>query len=430
MTIDYNSPKVEFREIDIFNDKQMKNSEPKRVARSKQKTDASMSISDSKNTERVDVNLLSKLQADQAELGLRKAELSRTREELQQSQDKCLLLEGIARCQSVVTEISLDAIIATDKDLNIISWNKAAETTLGWKAEEVLSNPPASQIRAEVLGFLNDDGVTKSIIESGSWVGEIAVTRKNGQPLNTLVSAGILWDNSGKFNGLVTIYHDTEISQPGEEGAVVNDVEIRANQRIQRSLERLHERIKEIIQAVAYISEVKDSYTAGHQRRVAHLSYEIAKSMGLSEDLNDGLTMASYVHDIGKIAIPMEILCKTEKLTEVEFDMIKDHTRIGYEILKTIEFPWPIAKIVLQHHERIDGSGYPFGIAEEQILLESRILAVADVVEAMSSDRPYRPAIGLEKALIEINSNKGILYDPWVVEACNKIFSNKDFKID
>jgi putative nucleotidyltransferase with HDIG domain len=204
----------------------------------------------------------------------------------------------------------------------------------------------------------------------------------------------------------------------------------RAQQQIQQSLERLQKTIKDIIQAMAYIGEVRDPYTAGHQRRVAQLSFEIGRMVGLKNEQFEGLMMAAFVHDIGKIIVPADILSKPGTLTRPEFDMIKDHARIGYEILKNIEFPWPIAKIVLQHHERLDGSGYPSGLKHEDIILEARILAVADVVEAMSSHRPYRPALGLEKALAEISQNKGTLYDSTTVEACIRLFNEKGFNLN
>ena len=181
---------------------------------------------------------------------------------------------------------------------------------------------------------------------------------------------------------------------------------------------------------MAYIAGVRDPYTAGHQRRVAQLSFDIARFMGLHNEQGEGLTIAAFVHDIGKIHIPENILNKPGKLTRPEFNMLKEHTQIGYDILKNIEFPWPIAKIVLQHHERMNGSGYPSGIAGDQIIIEARILAVADVVEAMSSDRPYRAALSLEEAFSEINNNKGILYDPQVVDVCMKVFNQKGFSVN
>jgi HD-GYP domain-containing protein (c-di-GMP phosphodiesterase class II) len=152
--------------------------------------------------------------------------------------------------------------------------------------------------------------------------------------------------------------------------------------------------------------------------------------MGLRDEQYEGLRMAAFVHDIGKILVPSDILSKPGKLTKPEYDMLRDHTRIGYEILKTIEFPWPIATIVLQHHERINGSGYPLGLTGDQIIIEARILAVADVVEAMSSHRPYRPALGIEKALEEILQNRGTYYDPAVVDSCIQLFEKKGYNLD
>jgi HD-GYP domain-containing protein (c-di-GMP phosphodiesterase class II) len=150
--------------------------------------------------------------------------------------------------------------------------------------------------------------------------------------------------------------------------------------------------------------------------------------MKLPKDKIEGIRIASLVHDIGKISLPAEILNKPTKLSEMEYGLIKDHSQVGYDVLKSIEFSWPIAQIVLQHHERLDGSGYPQGLKGEDILLEAKIIGVADVVEAMSSHRPYRPAWGIDKALEEISKNKGILYDPKVVDACLKLFKRKEFK--
>ncbi|KFZ45071.1 hypothetical protein KD27_01575, partial [Smithella sp. D17] len=158
------------------------------------------------------------------------------------------------------------------------------------------------------------------------------------------------------------------------------------------------------------------------------LARTIASEMKLTNEQIDGIRMASMIHDIGKISIPSEILAKPTKLTELEFSLIKTHSQSGYNILKDIDFLWPVAQIILQHHERINGSGYPNGLTEEQILLESQILAVADVVEAISSHRPYRPAFGINIALNEITKNRGILYNPDIVDACLRLFGEKNFK--
>jgi len=187
---------------------------------------------------------------------------------------------------------------------------------------------------------------------------------------------------------------------------------------LQETLQKLRKTMEGIIQAMALTVERRDPYTAGHQRQVAALANAIALEMGFSEDQIDGIRLAGMIHDLGKIAVPVEILSKPGAINENEFGIIKSHPQIGYDILKEIEFPFSIAQIVLQHHERMDGSGYPLGLSGEAILQEARILGVADVVEAMASDRPYRPALGIEVALEEISRNRGALYDPEVADAC------------
>jgi len=176
------------------------------------------------------------------------------------------------------------------------------------------------------------------------------------------------------------------------------------------------------------IVEVKDPYTAGHQRRVCQLAISIAQEMKLSENKIEGVRIASLIHDIGKIGLPTEILSKPGKLTDIEFSLIKDHSKVGYDIIKSIDFSYPIAIVVLQHHERLDGSGYPNNLKGDEVIPEAKIIGVADVVEAMSSFRSYRPALGIDAALEEITQNKGILYDSEVVDACPMLFKEKEFK--
>ena len=184
------------------------------------------------------------------------------------------------------------------------------------------------------------------------------------------------------------------------------------------------------VRALSRLTERRDPYTAGHQERVAELACAVAREMGLSEDRIEGLRVAGLLHDIGKTSVPAEILTKPTVLTELEFGVIKEHVRVAYDILSEIDFPWPVAEIVLQHHERLDGSGYPQKLKDDEILLEARILAVADVVEAMSSHRPYRPAYSLAEALEELKRGKGTLYDPEVVEACLRLFSEGGFSFE
>lgn len=191
-----------------------------------------------------------------------------------------------------------------------------------------------------------------------------------------------------------------------------------AEEELKKTVEKLRKIAEATIHAMGRAVEVRDPYTAGHQKRVSDLAWAVAKSLGLTSDQIDGIKMAGHIHDIGKISLPQEILSKPGALTDIEFSLIKGHPEVGFNILKDVEFPWDIAQIVLQHHERLNGTGYPRGLSGEQILLEARILAVADVVEAMASHRPYRPALGLDKAVDEIHSKKGLLYDPRVVEAC------------
>jgi putative nucleotidyltransferase with HDIG domain len=201
-----------------------------------------------------------------------------------------------------------------------------------------------------------------------------------------------------------------------------------AEAEVQSTLNKLRSAMGGVVQAMALTVERRDPYTAGHQRRVSDLARGVAAEMALSAHQIDGIRMAGLIHDLGKICVPVEILSKPGQLSEIEHTLIKDHPQVGYEILKEIEFPWPVAQIVLQHHERIDGSGYPAGLCGEDILVEARTLAVADVVEAMASHRPYRPTLGRDMALEEISQNKGVLYDPDVVDACMKLLQEKDFQ--
>jgi HD-GYP domain-containing protein (c-di-GMP phosphodiesterase class II) len=194
-------------------------------------------------------------------------------------------------------------------------------------------------------------------------------------------------------------------------------------------IERIKKALGATVQAIAVTVETRDPYTAGHQRRVANLARSIATEMNLPADQIDGIRMAATIHDLGKISVPAEILSKPTKLTALEFSLIKTHPQSGYDILKDIDFPWPVARTVLEHHERMNGSGYPNGLTGDDILIESRILAVADVVESMASHRPYRLSLGIEAALQEIEKNKGTLYDNTVADVCLRVFREKDYQL-
>jgi putative two-component system response regulator len=193
------------------------------------------------------------------------------------------------------------------------------------------------------------------------------------------------------------------------------------------ALEQVKETLVQMIEAMGVAIEKRDPYTAGHQKRVSRLSTAIARELGLAPDYLDAIHLGGLVHDIGKIYVPAEILSRPGALSEVEFRIIRTHSEVGYEILKGINFPWPVKEMVLQHHERLDGSGYPAGLIGDAITVEARIIAVADVVEAMASHRPYRPAVGIDAALAELHNHRGVLYDRNATDAAIRLFREKGF---
>lgn len=223
-------------------------------------------------------------------------------------------------------------------------------------------------------------------------------------------------------------------------GTAINNEEKSAEEQLKEVRERyqalsdsyqgLQKAMLGTVQAISMISEIRDPYTAGHQLQVAKLSVAIAVELGLPEKTVSALQIAGPLHDIGKINIPSEILSKPGRLNRVEFDLIKTHPFTGKEILKSIDFPWPVCQIVSQHHERLDGSGYPAGLRDAEICIEAKIMAVADTVSAMSCHRPYRPPLAVNQALEEITRNRGILYDPASVDACCRLFQEKGFQLE
>ena len=196
------------------------------------------------------------------------------------------------------------------------------------------------------------------------------------------------------------------------------------------ALKNLKQALEGMVLGFSTLVEIRDPYTAGHQRRVTTLAVAIAEAMGLDENRITGLRMAAMIHDIGKIYVPAEFLNKPGKLSEAEFMIIKMHPQVGYDILKSVDFAWPVSEMVYQHHEKINGSGYPRGLLDKEILPEAKIIAVADVVEAMAAHRPYRPALGIEKALKEIEDNRGTLFDPKAVDVCVGLFRDKKFEFN
>ncbi len=244
---------------------------------------------------------------------------------------------------------------------------------------------------------------------------EYTVLKKNGGRYPVIIYCNDIYSSDNKRIGSrIVIVDITDRKQ--------------AEYKIEESYKRLQKILNDTINTLASITENRDPYTSGHQKKVAYLAINISEELGLSEEETEALGTAAMIHDIGKITIPASILSKPGKVTDVEYKLIKTHPKTGYEIIRNIEFPYPIDKIILQHHERLNGSGYPMGLKEKDIMLEAKILAVADVVEAMSSHRPYRPALGINKALEEIEKNKGTLYDKNVVNACERLFTKKKFE--
>jgi len=243
---------------------------------------------------------------------------------------------------------------------------------------------------------------------------EISIIRKTGENRRLRVfRKEILWNGQKQFQA---IYQD------------ITDRK-RAEEQLQKSLQQTKKVLEEVVWTLSLIVEKRDPYTAGHQCRVAELACAIAGELNLPEVQIEGIRVAGLIHDIGKMNVPAEILSKTGRLSEAEFNLIRTHAQVGKEILESIDFPWPVAQIVHQHHERLNGTGYPHGLSAEKIILEAKIIAVADVVEAMASHRPYRPALGVEKALEEISNQSSVLYDPQVVDACRELFDKKGYKL-
>jgi PAS domain S-box-containing protein/putative nucleotidyltransferase with HDIG domain len=289
-----------------------------------------------------------------------------------------------------------------------------ADESLFRGLEEALDPSSAQKVRDIVAGLMATERTERD--ESGELRRpvELGLRRRDGSTL---------WVDT-----TVTIMRDLD-GRPVQFLGVLRDVTERkcAEEQVQQGYQKLEKALEGTIQAIRAMVDMRDRYTAGHQLRVTELACAIAETLGLPSQQVQAIHVAGLLHDVGKMLLPTELLTKPGRLNDIEFAMVRTHAKSGYNILKSIEFPWPIAKTVLQHHERMDGSGYPDRIRGEEILMEARILAVADVVEAMSSHRPYRPALGLDKALDEVVKNRGVLYDPQVVDACLRVFKEKAF---
>ena len=362
-------------------------------------------VKDQDKTKEQLTNELAELRQRITELETSESRHKRTEEALRQSEEELRAIFDGAR----------DGIIVLDKTGKVVRINKYVQEIGGYTEDELVGK------RIDVLEMVPPQSMAKILaafdkLEKGQDVPpyEIEVYLKTGEKRISEIHSSLARQR-GRVVGIVGIMRDITERK-------------RAEEELKQSFERLRSTMEGTVEALISTTERRDPHTAGHQQRVTQLACAIAEEMGLPKDQIEGIRVAGSLHDIGKIYVPAEILSKPGQITDIEFNLIKIHPQVGQEILKAVNFPWPVAEIVLQHQERLDGSGYPAGLKGDEILLDARILAVADVVEAMSSHRPYRPTRGTGEALEEISQNRGILYDAEVVDACLKLFTEKEFR--
>jgi len=331
--------------------------------------------------------------------------------------DKPTLQETHELFQAIM-QTTPDGIIIADNDKNIVRLNKGARQLFGYSDEDIANSPiPLGRLIPGVGkdssgGF--EESPTGEYRMTGKPVERIGINRRGKEfPLEISVSI----NETTKRTFYVGVIRDISIRRQFEE-------------KLKQSLEKLETILEGTIKTLSETVRIRDSYTAVHQHRVAKLACMMAKELGFPEDRIKGIGMAGEIHDLGKISVPSEILNKSSKLTELEFQMIKSHPQIGYDLLNKIDFSWPVARIVLQHHERLDSSGYPNHLSNEHILPEAKIIAIADVVEAMASHRPYRASLGMEAAMNEIKKNSGSLYDPDFAKTCMHLFYDKNVTME
>jgi len=317
-----------------------------------------------------------------------------------------------------------DVIFVLDMNLNYTYISPSVKILRGYEPEEVLKQPSTETLTPSSMDLaMRTLSETMELEKSGrrdisiSQTLQLEMIRKDRTTVWTEVKFSFIRGENQQMVGILGVTRDITERK-------------RADEHLKETLESLKKAVNTTIQVMVSAVETRDPYTAGHQLRSANLAYAIATEMGLQQEKIDGIHMAGSIHDIGKLSVPSEILSKPTKLTNIEFSLIKEHSQKGYEMLKDVESPWPLAEIVYQHHERMDGSGYPRNLKGDDILMEARIMAVADVVEAMASHRPYRPGLGIDMALEEIGKNRETLYDNAVADACLRLFREKGYQLE
>ncbi|OPL12865.1 MAG: hypothetical protein AVO39_04165 [delta proteobacterium MLS_D] len=309
-----------------------------------------------------------------------------------------------------------DIIWTTDTELTILKISPSVEKFLGYTPEELTGRSLAELSKALQPGAIGRAMNELKEVLRGKTVSSSVyrLVAKDGSVRYGEFSSSPIWQDD-RVTGVVSVLRDITDRKNAEE-------------ELAETFTKTRKALDATVAVMAATVEVRDPYTAGHQRRVGDLARTIAVKIAMPDDQIEGIFTAGKIHDLGKISIPAEILSKPGILTDTERMLIKTHPQSGYDLLKNIDFPWPVARMVLEHHERMDGSGYPDGLTGDQLLLESRILAVADVVEAIASHRPYRPALGIDAALEEITEKRGVIYDPDVVDACVQLFRENNYQ--
>ncbi|MFM2435202.1 MAG: hypothetical protein RL063_1183 [Pseudomonadota bacterium] len=373
-----------------------------------------------------------------------------------QNQTKASADENHSLLLSIIMS-SEDAIIGKDLKGIVTSWNRGAEKIFGYSANEIIGHSINILLPPERLEEELD--ILKVILQ-GKGVPHFETVRlcKDGRRIDVSASISPILDAKGNVIGASKIARDiteskkqsrllieankelafqneekakraAELVIANKELAFQNEEKAKRAAELLATTKRLEVSLLETVSLAARIGEMRDAYTAGHEKSVGRLSEAIANELGFDQAFQDGIRIGGYLHDIGKIIVPIEILVKPTKLTIKEFELVKEHVDAGYYLLNDISFPWPVAKVVSEHHERLDGSGYPNGLKGDEISMGGRIMAVADVVDAMATHRPYRPGLGLDNALTELKRGSGTLYDKTVVDACIKLINVKGYQI-